>query len=186
MGKVGVAVILATLGAVAIHAFVARRASSAPEPAGAGEPQLPVPVVAAAPPVSATAEMLAPSLAVPSAGAPASTALAIRRPPRLAPPRASSSEPGSTLTLEVALVRQAMRALGQHDGDAALRTLDLYRARCPRPMLGQEAGLLRVRALVMVGRTEEAKALARELRDADPQGVLARRLDAILEGRTLP
>jgi len=47
-------------------------------------------------------------------------------------------------------------------------------------VLADEAAALRVQALSRVGRSSEAKALARQLLDAHPQGVLAARLRAVL------
>jgi len=144
----------------------------------------PAAVESVAPRIAADTPAAAPSFAASTdtanrSGAVGSTAPAAR------PPHASA-DPEPDLTVEVALVQQATRALGAHEGDRALNVLDQYRARCPRRLLGEEAGVLRVRALVMVGRVAEGKALARRLRDANPQGVLAGKLDAVLEAPGVP
>jgi hypothetical protein len=84
------------------------------------------------------------------------------------------------LSAEIALVQQAMRALASGEVGVALSVLDTYRRECPQGVLAKEAGVLRVQALARSGNTAEARRLARELLDADPRGVLAPRLRAVL------
>jgi hypothetical protein len=103
-----------------------------------------------------------------------------------AQPRPSSSQDVSDLALEVALLERAAQALGAGDASGAIAALDEARSRCKRPVLVQEAGLLRARALAMRGQTPEAAALARHLRDADPHGVLANRFGAIVDAGAVP
>jgi hypothetical protein len=86
------------------------------------------------------------------------------------------------LSVEIALVQQAARALASGDAEVAMGLLDTYRRDCPRGVLAEEASALRVQALVQTGHAAEAKALAHRLVAADPDGVLASRLRGVLEG----
>jgi hypothetical protein len=88
------------------------------------------------------------------------------------------------LSVEIALVQQAARALAGGEVAIALDLLDTYRRECPRGVLAEEAGVLRVQGLARSGRAAEAKALARQLLDAHPRGVLAARLRGLLDGRS--
>ena len=93
---------------------------------------------------------------------------------------------GSALSVEVTLVQDAARALAGGDPAGALRFLDRYDRRWPHGALAEEAGALRVQALQRTDRTGEARALARKLLDAHPHGVLAARLQRVLDGSTDP
>jgi hypothetical protein len=191
-----VAVVVAALGAMGAHSFRARRAHrvtesvpvrSSTEALSSSTTARPVPPEAsgvATAPLAATSSR-APAASAASPDAPASVATASRLVPR-APTRPTASETRCDLALESSLVQEATRALARHDAASAIRALDAHDARCARPILAQEAGLLRVRALVAGGRRAEARALAEHLRDADPQGVLAPSLDAVLDESTTP
>ncbi len=87
------------------------------------------------------------------------------------------------LSVEIALVQQAARALVSGDAAVALSLLDTYDRQCPHGALADEAGALRVQALARSGRASEARALARRLLDAHPHGVLATRLKGVLDER---
>ena len=123
---------------------------------------------------TAPAPAPAPASAPAPAPAPASA-------PALAP--APALVPGlhpSPLSSEVSLVQQAAHAVAERDPAVALRILDTVRRDYPHGLLTEEAGVLRVQALAQVGRSTEAKALARTLLDAHPEGVLAARLRSVL------
>jgi hypothetical protein len=191
-GKLGVLkvlmAVLATCGAGAA-AWTAGHRATGPDGAASVAP-LAAPAArevrsfespAAGPSAVASAVAAAPAGA-PSPGArPAERARTVR-----AAPRPSSSDGASDLAVEVAAVQRAAQALSGGDADAALAALDEARTRCKHPVLVQEAGLLRARALAMRGQTSEAAALARRLRDADPHGVLADRLGAIADAGAVP
>jgi hypothetical protein len=97
-----------------------------------------------------------------------------------------TSPAAADLSVEAALVQRAAHSLAGGDARAALLALDEYGERCPHGALAQEAGLLRVRALVATGRSPEAAALAQQLRAADPRGFLARQFGAVLDGGASP
>ncbi len=85
------------------------------------------------------------------------------------------------LSVEIALVQQAARAIASDETSIALGLLDAYQRQCPHGVLVEEAGALRVEALARSGRKAQARVLARELLDAHPHGVLAARLHAVLD-----
>src|ERR1019366_8623118 len=102
-----------------------------------------------------------------------------------AAPGASAQQPtvaAPALSVEIALVQQAARALASGDAAVALSLLDTYDRQCPHGALADEAGALRVQALARSGRAPEARALAQTLLDAHPHGVLAARLKGVLDG----
>jgi hypothetical protein len=103
------------------------------------------------------------------------------RPVRRAAPEAIDR---AALSVEVTLVQDAARTLAGGDAAGALRVLDAYDRKWPHGALAEEAGALRVQALERSDRTAEARALARKLLDAHPHGVLAARLQRVLEGST--
>jgi hypothetical protein len=158
-------------------------------------------VAASVAPLAAPAEaemrlLEAPAVVPSSVASPVAVAPAGARAPTAPPgerartvraaPRPSSSDDASDLAVEVTAVQRAAQALRGGDADAALAALDDARSRCKHPVLVQEAGLLRARALAMRGQTSEAAALARRLRDADPHGVLANRFGAIADAGAVP
>ncbi|HEY5376766.1 MAG TPA: hypothetical protein VIK01_23955, partial [Polyangiaceae bacterium] len=105
---------------------------------------------------------------VPSAPEPGSSA-AVPSPGRsvqsLAPAAIVPNEPGTAtradlLDSEVVLLDSARTALRQGDPTAALALLNRHAQLSPRS-LGAEATLLRVQALVLAGRSAEARAVAR-------------------------
>jgi hypothetical protein len=171
---------VATCGAWAIGWAVAH-------PAAAVRGGVTVERPAASSPPAAPARPAAPAAAVPPKRVVPSTAFTAR-PPAVPPrsgnaiPAASSPAVTSDLSVETALVQRAAQALAGRDPTEAMRALDEYRERCTKRLLAQEAGLLRARALAALGRTSEAATLAAELRDADPQGILARRLEDVIDG----
>ncbi len=91
---------------------------------------------------------------------------------------------GSALSVEITLVQDAARALASGDAAGALRVLDRYDRKWPHGALAEEAGALRVQALQRTDRAAEARTLARKLLDAHPHGVLAARLQRVLDGST--
>jgi hypothetical protein len=191
-GKLGVLkvlmAVLATCGAGAAAWTTAHRTT------GAGVAALAEPLAA---PAAREVRSLESPAAVPStvasavaaapAGSPSPAARPGKRPRTVrAAASPSSSDGASDLAVEVAALQRAAQALSGGDADAALAALDEARSRCKHPVLVQEAGLLRVRALAMRGQTSEAAALARRLRDADPRGVLADRFGAIADAGAVP
>ena len=94
----------------------------------------------------------------------------------------ATSVDGPALSSEIALVQQAARALAGGEAAIALDLLDTYVRDFPHGTLAEEAGALRVRALVQSGRGAAAKALAQKLVDTHPRGVLAPQLQSVIAG----
>jgi hypothetical protein len=190
-GKLGVLkvlmVVVATCGA-GVAAWTAPHRAGAANVAASVAP-LAAPAARQVRPLEATgaaASPVASAVSAVPAGAQAPNARPAERATLRVAPKASSSDGASDLAVEVAAVQRAAQALGGGDADAALAALDEARSRCKHPVLVQEAGLLRARALAMRGETSEAAALARRLRDADPRGVLADRFGAIADAGAVP
>jgi hypothetical protein len=87
---------------------------------------------------------------------------------------------------EVALVQQAARALATGEPGVALAVLDTYSSQYPRGALAKEAGVLRAQALARTGEPIQARALAERLLAADPNGLFAPRLRAVIDQAANP
>ncbi len=74
---------------------------------------------------------------------------------------------GSSLAAELALIRRARSALGAGNAAEALGLLAEYQASFAAPQLGSEALVVRVEALLRLGRKEEARRLAAPLLTGD-------------------
>jgi hypothetical protein len=108
-----------------------------------------------------------------------------------APPRrpaAALPEPAtpSGLSAELAAVDRARRALQASDAREALRQLDAYEARFVPPRFEQEATLLRVEALVALGASDQARAIAESFLANEPESTYAQRIRSILGERSTP
>jgi len=100
------------------------------------------------------------------------------RPP--APPAVAPSAPQGTLADELALLDAARRALRRGNARVALSELDRHQAEFPRGLLGQEATLLRIEALVRSGNRPAAEALARQFLARQPNSPHAKRIESLL------
>jgi len=169
---IGVGVIggLVTIGVVAV-----RSPSSA-------APPLPHGRAASGPGPRPPAELLAAPIPDPvSTGAPVppapapSGADAVVSPPTAASspadprPRASARPPATTLTEEIAALDAASEALGAGDASRALRALDDHDRRFAGGMLGPEAVVLRIDALVLRGDRASAARLGEAFLAAHPR-----------------
>ena len=88
----------------------------------------------------------------------------------------------STISLELALIDEARRALQTGRAGAALLALQRHRAEVKRPRLGPEAQYLEMEALFASGNASAARAVARALVARYPRGPHAARANAILGG----
>jgi len=136
---------------------------------------------AEAPPESPTpseAERQFPPVPAPAVSAmPAVPARAARPVPAEAP-----SVSGDALAGEAKLLNEA-HAVMASDPDRALAIAGEHAKRYPRGQLAAERELIRVQALVKLGRTAEAEARARALRKSTPSSIYGERLDTILKGK---
>ena len=88
--------------------------------------------------------------------------------PAPTPPSTVPTAPGSTLLAEVASIDRARSTLAGGRAAEALAKVEAYFAEFPSGALGQEAALLRIEALVKLGRRAEAEPLGRAFLDAHP------------------
>jgi hypothetical protein len=86
---------------------------------------------------------------------------------REVPPRPNDSPPDHSLGDEIKALDRAREAMDASRASDVLRLLDEYRRGFPQGRLRSEAMILRLHALVMAGRHDDAKALASRLL-ADP------------------
>jgi hypothetical protein len=189
--KAAVAIPSLPLGGVVgagTHAALMRAPTPAPSSAAPSEaappPVVPHPVVSASSEGDAPVAPSAPS--APSATAPTATA----RRPEDAPPASvrpvssganSAASRDEALRAEQALVDVARTAAGRGHGRAALEALRRHRDEFPRGRLVEEREGLLVRALLLEGRRDEARAQAARFRRSFPRSMLPPSLDAALE-----
>ncbi len=177
VAKMGLALVVAGgASGLAWHATrnpanVAARTTSAPR--SAPRAAAATPLVAPEPPLPAEVRAVD---APPAEGV--AIAQAATAPSRGAHPRAAASS--DTLAQQVAALEKAHAALAAQDPDAALRALDLYRARFPDGTLSSEEKVLRVKATLARGDKSGAASLAAELRATDPNSPYARRVGALV------
>lgn len=109
--------------------------------------------------------------------------------PKPAPRRARreasppSSRPESSLSEELRLLDRAREALANQESQAALRTLNRYRARFPSGVLAPEALVLRVEALAALDRPKSARRAFDRLRRERPSHPALPELRRLLEER---
>jgi hypothetical protein len=123
------------------------------------------PVVARAP-VAATRAAPARTVDEPTVRAPA---------PRTAAPRASDA-----LAAELRALEEARGAFVSGDYPRALRLLDTYQARFPRPSLATEATVLRIETLAKRGDRVQAARLGRDFLARHADGPYARRVRSLI------
>jgi hypothetical protein len=116
---------------------------------------------------------------------PVTTGLASAEPPtpRSVPPnRPPGPNADERLAAELALLSGVRAAIDRHDTDTALRLLAEHARRDPTDArLLPEARYLKLEALVLAGRREEARDVARRMLELDPRGPHAARAKEILE-----
>jgi hypothetical protein len=106
-------------------------------------------------------------------------------PPPVAPAAApagarASAASGSTAAAELALLDEVRSALAGGDPARALSILESYPARFPRGVMGPEASVLRVQALVEAGDRSAAKRAADSFLKANPTSPYAQRIESLL------
>lgn len=103
--------------------------------------------------------------------------------PRRGTARSSSAptvEESSTLAAELAQLDVARRAVAAHNPRQALRVLDDYERRFPKPHLPTEATVLRIEALVGSGANARAQKLGEALLAKQPNSPYERRIRSLL------
>jgi hypothetical protein len=186
MGLVAGAVCSGTAVTVREHARIASPAAPHDVAEPAAPPRTEAPPAARfsevpePPPVAAERKVAVGSVsAMPPSAVPPQTGPAVAAMPdeTTAPP-----EPGQrpSLMAEIAALDRAQRALAAGQAAAALGELDAYQRQFPSPRLGPEANVVRIQALLAVGRTAEARNLGERLLRREPDGALAQRVRSLL------
>jgi outer membrane protein assembly factor BamD (BamD/ComL family) len=89
------------------------------------------------------------------------------------------------LSEQIRLIEAARAGVAAHDSKAALAALDGYTARFPRGSFGQEATVLRIRALEQAGDFARAGAMAKAFIARFPRSPHVARLKPIAERASL-
>jgi hypothetical protein len=99
-----------------------------------------------------------------------------------APQVASAPSVDERLAAELALLNDVRAAVDRRDTDSALRLLSEHERRYPSDaQLRPEARYLRLEALELAGRHEEARGVAQRILERDPRGPHAARAKEVLE-----
>jgi hypothetical protein len=165
------------LGVVAlIGAFVLTRQNDVTPPVATVKP-------AAAPVVAA------PVVEAPQEAAPAVSPLPPVEEPSLSPaPRAARTDASAAVNADlgeqIRLIEAARAGVAAHDAKAATAALDTYAAKFPRGSFGQEAMVLRIRAIDQSGDSARATALAKSFVARFPSSPHVARLKPIAERGT--
>jgi hypothetical protein len=177
----------ATLGKSAVYAKLAlgvgiaaligvlaltRQHDSAPAPVA--PVKSPVAVEVVAPPVAAPAQEATPAVSpLPPVEAPAPAARGARSD--------ASASATADLSEQIRLIEAARAGVAAHDPRAASSALDSYAAKFPRGSFGQEAMVLRIRAIDQSGDSARATALAKSFVTRFPNSPHVARLKPIAE-----
>jgi hypothetical protein len=87
----------------------------------------------------------------------------------------------SSLLAEREILDRARDALAQRDGTQALALVEEHARAFPRPLLAEEREALAVQALVISGRSSEARARGAQFRATWPSSLFLPAVDASLE-----
>jgi hypothetical protein len=175
-GKLAIGTVAAVGLGLGVH--YAFRAPSPPPAAPRVEaPRVAAPPVTPAPPAE-VAPIAAPPAAAPQAAAPAT----VPSPSRAAAEPHRSARPATDdLAAERALLEPARAALSHGDAASALQAVARHAARFPHGQLVEERESLSIRALVISGRPDEARARAAAFRARWPKSIFRPAVDATLQ-----
>ena len=93
----------------------------------------------------------------------------------------ASASATADLSEQIRLIEAARAGVAAHDAKAATAALDAYRAKFPRGSFGQEAMVLRIRAIDQSGDSARATALAKSFVTRFPNSPHVARLKPIAE-----
>jgi HAMP domain-containing protein len=86
------------------------------------------------------------------------------------------------LSEELSALDDARQTLSAGDPSATLRRLDAFDRNCAQPSLGPEAMLLRIEALLALGRIDPARRLGEQLLAKQPDSAYGQRVRSLLAG----
>jgi hypothetical protein len=170
LGKVALGVgLLAVVGALVLS----RQHDVGPGPAPVVAVKPAIEVAPAAPVVAPAPEPVPEVSPLPPVEAPLPAARAARGD--------SSAAASDDLGEQIRLIEAARAGVAAHDAKAATSALDAYAAKFPRGSFGQEATVLRIRALDQAGDTARATAMAKAFVARFPSSPHVARLKPIAE-----
>lgn len=171
------------LPASALPASAAPAASLSPSPR-TSDPRsasTPLPVATTARPEPASQpEPPPPALPTPTAGSEAPGAPGATPAATVEAATTPAASVAASVREELAHIDQVRRLLAARDGAGAWRALDAYQTMFPRGMLGIEATMLRIEALVVSGQTSAARDLATRFIAAHPTNPLVPRVRSLV------
>jgi hypothetical protein len=185
LGKVAIKwALVAAVGATSVGAaYVVETRLASPEAADPAPPAVVTaasPVTKVAPPVVTAAPSVAPPPPEDPPEPPPAAPVARSRPSTAeALPVAPPPERESALREEIALVDAARAAIADGDPAFALRRIEDHAARFPAGSFAVERDVLRIDALVLAGRSDEARERARAFVARHPKAAQARRIEKI-------
>jgi hypothetical protein len=110
-------------------------------------------------------------------------------PPPEAPPapalRPVATPPPVALAAELSRLDEARRAIASGDASKSLELLDSFDREVAHPALGPEASLIRIEALIALGRVDGARRIGERLLSAQPNGAYSQRVRSLLESSQL-
>jgi hypothetical protein len=167
---------------VAIGGAIGYRAR--PREAPVGSPVASVATSARATDVAVELPKAAPSVEADVAAASSGVIIAKPVPPRPppSPPATSASAVIDPLRDERLLIDRARSALARADGADALEAVETHAARHPSGALAEEREVLRIRALVRLGRVDEAKQARARFDTRFPNSVFRSTVQRVVEG----
>ena len=167
--------VVALLGALALT----HKNDVAPSPVVAAKPLVQAPVLAPSPDLAPALEVAPVVSPLPPVEAPSPVTPA----PHVARTDASAA-PDADLSEQIRLIEAARAGVAGHDAKAATAALDAYAAKFPRGSFGQEAMVLRIRAIDQAGDSARATALAKSFVARFPNSPHVARLKPIAERGT--
>jgi hypothetical protein len=164
---VGTFVIGTIVGGVAVHSVDSRRAPAISQRVAAVEPPS-APALPSSAPAPSSAPLVV-GAALPRPGVPSGSVRA-----------APTPHANGALAAEGALLDAARSAIEREDGAAALAATSEHERRFPDGLLVQEREAMAVRALLLVGRADEARARAAKFQARFPDSMLLPALQSSL------
>jgi hypothetical protein len=139
-----------------------------------------VPTATAAMPTETATPLWPPATARAVPSVPTASIANVRQVPAMAAPlaRASSSEPPAPIAGERTLLDEARVAVEREDGIAALAATDEHARKYPHGVFVQEREAIAVRALLLLGRTDDARVRVDRFRERFPDSLLLPALES--------
>jgi hypothetical protein len=130
-----------------------------------------------APPSPRSVDSTPPAIAPPAMPAPRATPTPTPAPVPRIPARVSDDD---MLAEELPYIDRARRSLAEGEPADAILALNTYELHFTHPRLAEEAQVLRIEALMRLGKTDQARSVADSFLRADPASPYAKRVQSLL------